>query len=70
MQRRNQAEIRCPVILQNLLVTVVAVQEDDGLPIAGLEAAVDAFRFLNSLRPSTPDSAGFECGWASRSAQT
>ena len=46
VQRRHQAEIGGAVIRQNLLVAVLAVQEHDGLPVAGLEAAVDAFGFL------------------------
>src|SRR5450631_28617 len=50
MQRGHQAQIRGAVIRLNLFVTVLPVQQDDRLPLIGLESPVDAVRLRLHLR--------------------
>jgi hypothetical protein len=50
VQRSDQAKIRSPVKPLGLMVIVLPFHEDDGFPLARLEAQIDALRFSLHLR--------------------
>ena len=57
VQRSHQAKIGGAVVALNLFVAVVPLQKYDGLPLAGLKAPVDSFRFGFHLGQEGRDSA-------------
>ena len=50
VQRGHQTKIGGSIVRSDLLVTVLSFQEDDGFPLAGLEAPIDPFRLSLHLR--------------------